>query len=255
MKKIALLVLTASLLSLGSCGNSKERDIKIDTVTNEVIHQNISTVDFHANGSENSWQLSVTFDGKIVFTDSENKVSFISEENDIQVASGADIVNITAENETHVIRVNIDIADCEKSGKQVNIMLRKISEKNGADYTGCGFYRGKPQLHDIWALKSINGNEVSAEQFPKELPHFEFNLVTKKMSGFAGCNQVNGDLKFGYNKMIIEPLSSTRMYCGETSKLEEEILSILKSETTYDHRGLSLTIESIKGSIVLKKVD
>lgn len=251
-----MILLSATLLSLGACGNSKERDNKnIESLISDAQHQDISGVDFYANAKDNSWQLSVTFDGKIVFTDSKNNVAFISEKNEKQVASGADVINITAENGTHVIRVNIDIADCDKSGKQVNIMLRKTAEKNGLDYSGCGFYRGKPQLHDIWALESINGKEVTAKQFPKELPHFEFNLVTKKMSGFAGCNQVNGDLKFGYNKMMIEPLASTRMYCGETSELEEEILAVLRSETYYTHEGLSLTIESTKGVIVLKKVD
>jgi heat shock protein HslJ len=256
MKKITVLLLSFTLLSLGSCGNSKERENKSnDKVTSEVSHQDISGVDFHAESKDDSWKLSITFDGKIVFTDTENDIQFMAEENELIVAQGADVVNVMAQNATHVIRVNIDIADCMRDGKQVNIMIRKIKVKDGLDYTGCGYYRGSPQLHDIWALHQINGKEISADQFPKELPHFEFNLVTKQMSGFAGCNQVNGALKFEYNKMIIEPLSSTKMYCGEASNHENEILNILKSRPIYSLNKLHLTLESTVGSITLKKVD
>src|SRR5690554_720654 len=212
MKKITLMLLPFTLLSLGSCGNSKERKTKNnESVTTEVAHQDISSVDFHAESVEDSWKLSITFDGQIVFTDEKNEIQFLAKNSEKQVAQGADVVTISANNETHILLVNIDIADCLRDGKQVNIMVRKNNEKNGLDYTGCGYYRGTPQLHDIWALFMLNGVEVTADQFPKELPHFEFNLVTKQMSGFAGCNQVNGGLKFEYNKMIIEPLSSTKM--------------------------------------------
>ncbi|WP_107037647.1 META domain-containing protein [Brumimicrobium mesophilum] len=256
MKKITLILMSSTLLILGSCGNSKEKmDDKVEQLTSEVMHQDMSNVDFYANAKDESWKLSVSYNGKIVFTDTKNNIAFISEDNEKQVAQGADVLNINAKNETHVIRVNVDIADCMATGKQVNIMVREISKKEGFDYSGCGFYRGKPQLHDIWALKELNGQPITADQFPREAPHFEFNLTTKRMSGFAGCNQVNGNISFGYNKMIIDKLSSTRMYCGETSKIEEEILTILESEPVYDHHNLNLTIESKAGSLVLKKVD
>jgi len=256
MKRISILALSSALLFLGSCGNSKEKIEEIEeAVTNQSKHQDISSVDFYAVNENEDWKLSITFDGKIVFTDDENDLSFVADKNEKQVAQGADVVTITAGNATHILRVNIDIAECDNYGKQVNIMLRKVKEQKGKDYSGCGYYRGAPMLHDIWALEKINGEKASADEFPKELPAFEFNLVTKKMSGFAGCNQVNGDIYFKYNKMIIDPLASTRMYCGEASHLEQQIISVLKSEPIYSFNGLMLTFESVEGSITLKKVD
>ncbi|PWH86925.1 META domain-containing protein [Brumimicrobium oceani] len=256
MRKITTILLSLTLLSLWSCGNSKERETKSnEDLKTEVSHQDISGVDFYAESKDNTWKLSITFDGKLVFTDTKNDIQFMAENNEKVVAQGADIVNITAESKTHVIRVNIDIAECMRNGRKVNIMIRKTNEKNGLDYEGCGYYRGTPQLHDIWAIHEINGRAIDAKQFPKELPHFEFNLVTKQMSGFAGCNQVNGNLNFEYNKMIIEPLSSTKMYCGETSTIENEILNILRSKPIYSYNKLILTLESTEGSITLKKVD
>jgi heat shock protein HslJ len=75
------------------------------------------------------------------------------------------------------------------------------------------------------------------------------------MSGFAGCNQVYGNLSFEYKKMIIDQLSSTRMYCGDASDIENNILTILRDQPVYHLKGLILVLETTKGSITLKKVD
>ena len=261
MKFITSIILTGSLFLTIGCGNSKEvknkneEKVENQAQMGEAKHPSPTAVDFYASDKEETWKLSVRFEGEIVFTDTKNNISFSSETNKKLVAQGADVVQISSENDTHIIQINIDIVSCMRTGKQVDIMIRKKNEKNGIDYSGCGFYRGTPQLHDIWALHQLNGKELTAKQFPKELPHFEFNLVTKEMSGFAGCNQVNGNLRFEYNKMIIDELVSTRMYCGEASEIENQILTILRSQPVYHLKELHLFLETPEGSIILKKVD
>lgn len=260
MKVITSIILTSVLFLSVGCGNSKENNKKKEQVENQsemgqVKHPSPTAVDFYANAQDESWKLSVRFGGQIVFTDTKNNIYFTSDTNEKIVAQGADVVQLFSENKTHIIHVNIDIVDCMETGKSVNIMVRKTNEKKGIDYSGCGFYRGTPQIHDIWALEKLNGETLTPRQFPKERPHFEFNLNTKKMSGFAGCNQVNGNLRFEYNKMIVEQLASTRMYCGETSDLENEILTILRGQPVYHLKGLNLILETPRGSLTLKKVD
>lgn len=261
MKFITSIIITSSLFLTIGCGNSKEVKTKTeDQVEHQAEnlkdgHPSPTAVDFYASAEDGSWKLSIRFGEEIVFTDTKNNIIFSSNTNEKVVAQGADVLQITSENETHVIHVAIDIVDCLKNGKRIDIMVRKTNDKKGFDYSGCGYYRGTPQLHDIWALYMLNGKEITAKQFPRELPHFEFNLVTKHMNGFAGCNQVNGNLSFEYNKMIIDDLSSTRMYCGEASDIESEILKILSSKPIYHLKDLHLILEIPGGSITLKKVD
>lgn len=261
MKVITSIILSSSLFLLIGCGNPQKvetkTEVKVENSKNEdeIKHPSPTAIDFYANADNDSWKLSIRFGGEIVFTDSENNISFSSNINEKVVAQGADVVQIFSQNETHIINVSIDVVECMRTGRKINIMLRKINEEDGFDYAGCGFYRGSPQLHDIWALYKLNGKELTAKQFPRELPHFEFNLVTQQMSGFAGCNQVNGILSFEYNKMIIDQLSSTRMYCGEASDLENEILTILRGKPIYHLKDLHLILETSKGSLTLKKVD
>jgi|SRR5690554_2096277 len=261
MKFIPTIIISSLLFLSTGCSNSQKVETKTEKQVNnqeekkEVKHPSTTAVDFYASGENDTWKLSVRFGGEIVFTDAKNNISFSSDSNEKIVAQGANVVQIFSQNETHIINVSIDIVTCMKTGKEVNIMIREIDKKSGLDYVGCGYYRGTPQLHDIWALYKLNGEELTAKHFPRELPHFEFNLVTQQMSGFAGCNQVNGNLSFEYNRMIINQLSSTRMYCGDASDLENKILAILRDKPFYHLKDLHLIIETQKGSITLKKVD
>ena len=175
---------------------------------------------------------------------------------ELHVAQGADVVGISAKNESHIVRLSIDIVDCGNGGRNVDLMLRKKDKKDGINYSGCGYYRGNPKLHNIWAVESINGEDLNPEKFPKDIPHFEINLETKHFGGFAGCNQVNGEMKFDYNKLTIAPLASTKMYCAEVSDIENEILGILRGgPVVYRIKGGKLILENTIGMLTLKNVD
>ncbi len=255
---LSFLFMGIILFSIG-CNNSKEavtNSEAMDKSNDDIIKMpDLSTVDYYAAADDSSWIFTVAYGQEITFIDKRNNIEYHSDTNEKQLAGGADIVSIYSKGKTYLISANIGIEDCKGNGKHVNIYVQRIKDKKDFDYSGCGFYHGSPRLNDIWVLESINGDTLSAEQFPKEFPHLEFNLNTQRMSGFAGCNQVNGNLKFDYNKIIIEPLVSTRMYCKETSPLEKEILNILRSKPIYNFYDLHLYIETAEGSLKFRKVD
>ena len=260
MNNIKYIVLTTVLFCLMSCGNSKEtKEDKTETTNNtnntEMIeHPSENLVDFYAD--EQDWKLSVQFDGYLVFTSESENIRYKGEIEKKSVAQGANVVSLYSTNGSEVVRVSIDIVECGDKGKRVDIMFRKEKDKNGTDFSGCGYYRGNPKLHDIWAVKEINGEELNPEKFPKDIPHFEINLQNKQFSGFAGCNQVNGMMRFEYRKIYIEPLSSTKMYCADLSDIENKILNILRNgPIIYNVKGTTLLLETKEGSIELKKVD
>lgn len=252
-KIFCILVVTGLFFS---CGNSKDgmNTNQESSNSGEVIPVKLS--DFYAEAPDSSWILRVQLDDKIYFEDVSKGISFIGDIEELHVAQGADVVGISAKSTSHVLRLSIDIVDCGQGGKKVDFMLRTVDSKDGSNYSGCGYYRGNPKLHDIWAVKAINGEAINPDKFPKDIPHFEINLEEKKLGGFAGCNQVFGQLNFEYNKMIIKNLGSTKMYCEGVSKIENKLLSILRAEPViYSLKGTTLILKNTKGSIELKKVD
>lgn len=256
----SILFMGIFFFSLG-CNNPKEISSKDEEKVNTnnenkiTTMPDLSTVDFYALADDSSWIFTVQYGKEITFTDKKNNIKYHSNSNEKHVAGGADIVTIYSKNDDFTISINISLSDCHENGKQTTIMVERMKDNRNFNYSGCGVYHGSPRLHDIWVLESINSDTLYADQFPKELPHFEFNLETQKMSGFAGCNQVNGNIRFEYNKMIIEPILSTRIYCKETSPIEQKILEILNGKPVYGFNGLYLYIETTKGSLIFKKED
>ncbi len=246
----------ALFFTLVSCGNSDDlmTDKESDSNPEDIIP--IKLADFHAEAIDSSWILRVQFDSDLYFEDLSKSMVFKGTVDELHVAQGADVVGIKAKNETHIMRLSIDIVECGNGGRNVDLMLRKSDKKDGINYSGCGHYRGNPNLHNIWAVSSINGQDLNPEKFPKDIPHFEMNLETKHFSGFAGCNDVHGELSFNYNKMNISTLISTKMYCAEVSTVENQILGILRSgPLIYSLKGRNLILENKKGTLTLKNVD
>lgn len=253
IKTFCILLVTGLFFS---CGNSKDGMKTNNESSNSEKIIPIKLSDFHAEAPNSSWILRVQFGNQLYFKDENKGISFKGDIQELHVAQGADVVGISAKNSSHVLRLSIDIVDCGDGGKNVDIMLRKKDKNDGNNYSGCGYYRGNPKLHDIWAVKSINGERLNPEKFPKDIPHFEINLEEKKLGGFAGCNQVFGQLSFEYNKIIIKNLGSTKMYCEGASKIENKLLSILRAKPViYSLKGTALILENTEGSIELKKVD
>ena len=250
-----ILTAFALIFTLVSCGNSDDLMSK-ETKTNTQNIIPIKLANFHAEAPDSSWILRVQFDGDLYFEDISKAIVFRGSVNELHVAQGADVVGILAKNESHILRLSIDIVECGNAGRNVDLMLRKNDKKEGTNFSGCGYYRGNPKLHNIWAVSSINGEDLNPEKFPKDIPHFEINLDTKHFSGFAGCNDVNGQLKFDYNKLIINTLISTKMYCAEVSTIENQILEILRNgPLVYTVKGRNLILENRKGTLTLKNVD
>src|SRR5690554_8120177 len=108
MKFIPTIIISSLLFLSTGCSNSQKVETKTEKQVNnqeekkEVKHPSLTAVDFYANGENDSWKLSVRFGGEIVFTDSENNISFSSDINEKIVAQGADVVQIFSQNETHI---------------------------------------------------------------------------------------------------------------------------------------------------------
>ncbi|MDX1651575.1 MAG: META domain-containing protein [Brumimicrobium sp.] len=259
MNKLNIFLLSALSSLMLACGNSKESNPAeiIENAMTDVQHPSENLTDFIAHGPDSSWKLSVQFNDKVTFTHKDKGISFQGKIESKAVAQGADVVGIMAKSDDAVLSLSIDIVQCNGNEKRVDVMHRKTASKNGTDFSGCGYYRGDPKLHDIWAVSYINQEKLNPAKFPKDIPHFEFNLKSKQLSGFAGCNQVNGNLRFEYNKMFIEPLASTKMYCADLSEIENKILNILrKGPVVYSFKdNTTLVLASTEGSITLKKVD
>lgn len=70
------------------------------------------------------------------------------------------------------------------------------------------------QLHDIWALKTLNGEPVTVTS--GQLPTLEINLTRNEIMGNDGCNEFSAPINTATGKNItFGPLQRTRMACPD----------------------------------------
>ena len=112
------------------------------------------------------------------------------------------------------------------------------------------------QLHQTWALQSINGEEYANDVLQKH-PTLEIFVAEKRVAGNDGCNQIFGeiailtdiDLKFGM-------LAGTKMICTDM-KMPNAFGKALGTVEHYALNDLKLTLEDKDHNelMVLRKVD
>ncbi len=100
-------------------------------------------------------------------------------------------------------------------------------------------------LQNFWVLESVDGKLLNPNDFPNGMPYFELNLAKNKVSGYAGCNGMNGSIKVQGKNIIFGKLITTKSTCSvqdfENSYLDG--LSGHKVPYTIEGTKLYLTVE------------
>lgn len=108
------------------------------------------------------------------------------------------------------------------------------------------FSRAQPltnnDLMGVWRLQSIDGKDVKSD-FASQIPSLEFNFMSNRLSGNAGCNNYNADFTLRNNVLEVKPLVSTRTAC---EKMDGEAKFI----KTFTDR---MDIDIEKGVLILRK--
>jgi heat shock protein HslJ len=86
-----------------------------------------------------------------------------------------------------------------------------------------------------WKLISIKEQPISSETFTQGTPYIEIKNKDQIMSGFTGCNVIQGQIEIFGNKLKFEQIISTKRYCEGISELV--FLENLEQVDTYILEG------------------
>lgn len=254
LKVLSFLMVLAVVLACGNAKKninmSKEELMKIHKINNDV-----SNADFFAVSEDSTWMLSVVFGESLVFTSTTDKVKFISTDATPQLAIGANIVQIVAENEIEKIDIHIDVQTCDDNKRLMSVSHTDKKSMDLKSYKGCGTYQGTADLFGTWELESINNEPLETSLFPEKLPNITIQRGEPAIGGFAGCNSYGGNIEFGFGNFTTKGVMSTKMYCEKTSAVENDFLSVIsETKVLYSFKDKKLILESEKGSLIFNKV-
>ena len=122
--------------------------------------------------------------------------------------------------------------------------------------TGCSSKKEttNPLIHDIWMLKSINGNAYSRATGQELHPTIEIYLGEERFGGNTGCNNMNGKLMVEGSTILFSDIVTTKMFCPDVD--EVNFLSTLGKANNYKIEKMKLYLyDSDHELLVFQKVD
>ncbi len=131
----------------------------------------------------------------------------------------------------------LNIKFCDQKGKTVMTLEKRLVD----------------QLNGSWKVISIDGKEITAEN-----PTMVIDIPEGKLSGFAGCNRMFGNIVLDGTPYGISftQVGATRMACPDMAT-EQAFLYMLEKITTFqpiDNNRAALCMQPSVPAIVLEKV-
>ena len=96
-------------------------------------------------------------------------------------------------------------------------------------------------VYGKWVLESLNGKKATKTVFTNGIPYIDIDGAKKSISGFGGCNKMNGSCEIVEgSKFKIDGLIATKMYCEGVP--ENELFALLRGTHSFTATGDKLMI-------------
>lgn len=253
--KILSFPLLVLLISITACNSSKKT-----TKTTDKKTETIGAVGFKAMSNEPSWVVEIDFSNGIHFKslddhhfDITTKIPEARKPQDISAT------NYKGDFEGGYIQVMVYHTPCtdDMSGEvyenKVRVSITNTQTDETTEYEGCGNYHEDYRLNDIWVLTKIDGEEINHDGAVR--PTLEFSISEKRVSGFGGCNQINGSFSFYQHQIAIGQLTSTLMACLNQGMEDQFLAHLNDQKLNFEIGNNQLKLWNHKGSLVFKKGD
>ena len=98
-----------------------------------------------------------------------------------------------------------------------------------------------------YEIKSLNNQQLERKLF------FTIDSNENKISGKTDCNTYFGNYIVTNNKIEIEPLGVTKMYCeDDVMKVESKLFKAFRSTMTFDFDDNILTFYNKEGNLIIR---
>ena len=218
-------------------------------------------VDFAATGSEPFWSLELTNQGQMRFHTVVGGDSLCLPLPTPSQAQDAPVLRYRALTANGELTATIAQRPCPNnmSGEvlpyTVTVRVRTAAQPDNREFAGCGRYLGDYQLHDLWALESIDGQAVAIAQFAKNKPYLELNLTSEQVLGFSGCNSFGGSLTPERAGVRFGTLRGTMLACPALA-FEQKFRGALSGQSfSYQIENRRLTLKNQVNTLVFRKFD
>lgn len=107
---------------------------------------------------------------------------------------------------------------------------------------------GSVRLEDTrWALTKLGDSAITAAE---REPYLMLQHVTRRASGFTGCNMFTGPYELAGERLIFGPVAMTRMACASSMDIETGYGAALRDSKSYKIDGRQLALIDASGTML-----
>jgi heat shock protein HslJ len=270
-----IIVTTLSILTLlMACGpkadaDKKEKVDSLSTTKDTIVAKPALEEDIlTAHGNKPNWSLSITktlikfkLEGKDTVTASDYTMADNSTPKLAYYTGGKDF-GITVEDKpskdvvsgvTYTKRVSISFQGKKYNGVGGEVVKTEAIKIVEPEIEKEPVKKDEPQgritVNGKWFLQTLNGRKVSDADFTKGLATIDLDPTANRVSGFGGCNSINGTLTiFDGKKIKMEKIISTKMFCEGVP--ENEYLTALRNATNFSVVDNKLQLKDNTGKVL-----
>lgn len=104
----------------------------------------------------------------------------------------------------------------------------------------------------FWKIEEAAGQKVASPEGTRVV-HIQFDVTTKHVTGFSGCNTFNGRYEAHQGALKLGPLISTKMACvGDANQTEFALLDAFGKVAGYAINDQTLTLTDADGAVILR---
>lgn len=269
---ITLFILLGTLAGTWGCNETKNKKMSEDTEQTEntpapsgqegaAKETNLTGPFFKASGNEPFWNLTMEGDQMTFTSLIEGYEELHTPLPEMQRAADANVKRYRAETEKVILNVTIAQAPCADTMAdkeylyKVTVEVQLTGDSEVTTLHGCGNYQTDQRLNDIWVLEQLGTEKVEKEWFAREFPNMEIDTRENRFSGFAGCNQMTGEIFWENELLRFTKVATTRKACIPQNR-EGEFLQNLARATRYKIENNRLWLSNPNGiQLVFRKVD
>ncbi len=115
-----------------------------------------------------------------------------------------------------------------------------------------GVPKERPLEKTYWVLTEVSGKAMANTSAKKIF--IQLDPDTKKISGFAGCNQLSGGYVLDGKKIRFTTIT-TRMFCQDEMKTEDDFIQALNKITTFSINEHELVLKQGKNVLLKFQAD
>jgi heat shock protein HslJ len=138
--------------------------------------------------------------------------------------------------------VEVRVANANAAGKKYS--LRKILARVKSENASTPTAPAANLFGAEWKLTKINGENIDASK-----AFIKFDEAKNSVGGNGGCNAFGGQMMKNGAKLKLSQIFSTKMFCEQSSEIENKFFGNLDKVTEYSIIGSRLILKS--GDVVV----